>query len=354
MGKKVADWYHYSGAIHIHTTDSDGTKTLEEVAELGREVGLDFMMFTDHMTMGNRERGGEGFYGDTAVLIGYEHNDLDDWHHYLLFESPGVYPDKMSPAEYVAAGADDGALGILAHPDEIRDRLEEYPPYPWKDWSVDRFDGLELWNQMSEWMEKLTRFNKLAMSLSPRKSMVGPTERLLQKWDELNMSRRVVGVAGVDAHAFPIKVGPFMIEIFPYKVHFKSLRTNLILREPMSKDFEKAKKQIYDAIRECRVYNSNVRWGNADNFQFYAASGKDKAASGEEIELSPDACLHVKLSSKAAIKLIHNGTVMLETISDRLKCRIKSPGLYRVEAHKRKRGWIFSNHIRVKQTRSTT
>ncbi len=181
MPRKMGDWYSYTGAIHMHTTESDGTKPIEEVIAIGQRAGLEFMMFTDHMNLVNRDNGHEGIYGDTLVVIGYEHNDLADEHHYLLFDTPGVYPEHMTPREYVAAGAADNAIGILAHPDEIRDRLEEYPAYPWRDWAVEGYTGIELWNQMSEWMEKLTKYNKLLMSLSPRKSMIGPTDADSQK-----------------------------------------------------------------------------------------------------------------------------------------------------------------------------
>ena len=231
--RKVGDYFQYSGAVHIHTTESDGTKVVEDVIAIGRDAKLDFMMFADHMTLSNRENGHEGLYGDMLVVIGYEHNDEADEHHYLLFDSPKVYPNEMKAAEYVTAGANDKALGILAHPDENRTSLEQYPPYPWRDWNAVGFNGIEIWNQMSEWMEKLTRYNKLPMSLSPRKSMVGPTDRILKIWDEYNIKEKMVGIAGVDAHAFPVHIGPMTIEIFPYKVHFKCLRTHVILLEKM-------------------------------------------------------------------------------------------------------------------------
>ncbi|MFQ5453440.1 MAG: histidinol-phosphatase [Candidatus Zixiibacteriota bacterium] len=347
MTNKVGDWFVYTGAFHIHTTESDGTKPLKEVIAIGREVGLDFMMFADHMTLSNRNNGGEGFYGKTLVTIGYEHNDVNDNHHYLLFESPRVYPREMDVKEYVASGADDNALGILAHPDEIRYKLKEHPAYPWIDWSANGFNGIELWNQMSEWMEKLTRYNKLIMSLSPRKTMLGPTERILKKWDELNMTRKVVGIAGVDAHAFPVRVGPFKVEIFPYKVHFKSLRLHILLPEKMSDDFITAKKQVYDAFRDCRVFFSNMRWGTADNFEFFAQSNSEKIVCGGHLPLEKDLQIVVKLPSKAVVKIIHNGQKILQAETDNIEYKVLKKGIYRVEAWKGKRGWIFSNHIRI-------
>ncbi len=347
MSKRVGKWYYYAGAIHVHTTESDGTRSLEEVVELGRQVGLDFIMFADHMTLSNRDNGKEGFYGDTLAVVGYEHNDLDDKHHYLIFGSPRVYSQDLTPRDYVATGAADGAVGIMAHPDEIRSKLVEYPPYPWQDWEVEGYTGIELWNQMSEWMEKLTRFNKLLMSFSPRKSMVGPTDRILKKWDELNMVRKTAGIASVDAHAFPVKVGPFTVEIFPYKVHFRTLRTYVIMDRPMAKDLAVAREQLFEAIRQCQLFFANVRWGDAAGFEFYVTDGSVKATCGGEVRWTEDTYLHVKLPARATVRLIHNGQKVLETFTDRLEYKAPQEGIYRVEAWKGKRGWIFSNHVRV-------
>lgn len=347
MGYCLNNRHYYTGAIHIHTTESDGTKTLEEVVALGQEVRLDFMMFTDHMTLTNRAAGKEGWHDKTLVVVGYEHNDLQDNHHYLIFQSPKVYDAEMKAAEYVRAAADDNALGIMAHSDEIRDRSSQHRPYPWKDWSVERFNGLELWNQMSEWMEKLTPFNKPLMAFSPRKSMVGPTERILKKWDELNQVRKVAGVASVDAHAFPIKVWPGTVEIFPYKVHFRCLRTYLILDQPLSDDFETAKSQLYGAIRDCRLFFANIRWGDPKGFEFSIRNATTQVMAGEAIGLDDQTKLKISLPRSATIKIVGNGRQLAETKTEKLEYTVTQSGVYRVEVWRKKRGWIFSNHIRV-------
>jgi hypothetical protein len=347
MAEQVGNWYHYSGAVHIHTTASDGTLPLAEVIAIGRKVGLDFMLFTDHMGLANREAGGEGIHGNTLVLIGYEHNDPEDNNHYLVFQSPGVYPENLSTREYVSAARRDGAIGIVAHPIEKRPRTGKYPPYPWLEWVVDDFDGLELWNQMSEWMEKLTPYNQLLMAVSPRKAMTSPPPDALRLWDELNLRRRYVGLAGVDAHGFRVRIGPFTKRIFPYKTHFHCLRTHVILAEPMSSDLETARQQFYDALRGCRVFISNKRWGVADRFQFLASSGGKTAVAGEDISYTDDTLISVHLPAVATLRLIHNGQTLIETHSDQLEHKVVSAGLYRVEAWKGNRGWIFSNHIRI-------
>ncbi|MEE8576736.1 MAG: histidinol-phosphatase [candidate division Zixibacteria bacterium] len=347
MTEKIGKYYYYSGVVHVHTTESDGTKPLSELTTIANKADLDFMLVSDHMNLNNRGRNLEGFYGKLLVLVGYEHNDINDENHFLIFGSPKVYPSEMSPAEYVAAVRNDGALGIMAHPDETRNRMVKYPPYPWTDWSVDDVDGIELWNQMSEWMEKLTPSNRLAMAFSPRKSMVGPTDRLLAKWDTINAQRKCVGIASADAHAFPIPIGPFKVEIFPYKVHFRALRTHLLLREELSRDFHSARDQIYAALRDCRAYLSNMRWGNAETFEFWAVSPQRSVTMGGQIEHTDGVTLKVKLQDSATIKLVGNGKVIAQTVSDRLEYSVETDGIYRVEAWKGKRGWIFSNHIRI-------
>jgi hypothetical protein len=347
MDKKSARWHCYSGVIHVHTTESDGTKTIEEVAAIGQEVGLDFMMFADHMTLSNREQGRERFYGDTLVTVGYEHNDPDDNNHYLIYGSPSVYPSQFSAAQVVAAAGSDRALGIIAHPDEVRDRSGKYPPFPWTDWSVTQFDGIELWNQMSEWMERLKPYNQLLMAFSPRKSMVGPPAETMRRWDEINLRRKCAGVAAVDAHAFPIQVGPFRVEIFPYKVHFRSLRTYVLLPEPLSRDLVTAKGQLFEAIRDCRVFFANLRWGDAGGFLFEASNGQEHAVSGGRLQKHEGAVLDVTTPARARIEIVRNGKPVCRVTHSRLSYRVTEPGLYRVEVRKWNRGWIYSNHIRI-------
>jgi len=345
--RKSGDQYEYTGCIHIHTTDSDGTKSLEEVAEIASSLGLDFILVSDHMSLKNRIEGKEGYYGNTLVLVGYEHNDTDDCNHYLIFGSREVLPKDLKPADYVSLARQQGALGIIAHPDEVRPRLGKYPSYPWLAWEADGFDGVEIWNQMSEWMENLKPYNKIKMVFSPRRFMRSPTGRILQKWDDLNKTKKIAGLGAIDVHGFPYRVGPIRITIFPYKVQFKSLRTHLLLSEPLSKDVATASKQIYDAIRDCRAFVSNYRWGDASGFKFQATRGDTIVLSGGSLNSFQDATLNVITPGTGIIRIVRNSHIILEEKSDDLEYKLKKDGIYRVEVYKGERGWIFSNHIRI-------
>ena len=344
---KSGSYYEYQGCIHIHTTDSDGTKPIDEVTEIASDTGLDYILVSDHMTLKSRKAGKEGYFRNTLVLIGYEHNDQDEINHYLLFETDDVLPADMTPQEYVAEGKRQGALGIIAHPDEIRPRHGRYPSYPWLAWDAVGFDGIEIWNQMSEWMENLSSMNWLKMLFSPRKSLESPTDRILRQWDEMNKDRKVAGLGAIDVHAYPYRAGPFRITIFPYKVQFKSLRTHILLPEMLSRDVNHAKKQVFDAIKGCRAFVTNYRWGDGSGLQFGARRGSSEVICGGRLDSFEDSLIYVKCPAVARIKLIGDSEVILEVKGDYLEYKPIQNGLYRVEVYKNGKGWIFSNHIRI-------
>jgi len=337
-------WHEYVGVSHIHTTDSDGSKPISEIIKIGQEIGLDFLFFSDHMTLRSLQLGLEGWHEKTFVLIGYEIHDQTNKNHYLAFDMNEVLSCELTPQEYVKEINQKGGLGIIAHPDETR-VLPQFPPYPWTAWDAEGFDGIEIWNQMSEWMEGINRLNQLKMFVSPRKALRSPTPKILRIWDELNQKRKIFGISGVDVHAHPYRIGPFKLIIFPYKVQFKSLRTHLLLDTPLSSDNQIAKKQIIDAMKNCQLFISNYRWGDAKGFSFYAKSKNQIAKIGESISFSEDVTLIIKTPQKCQIRLLHNGTIVSESVGKNLEYSAKEPGIYRVEAYVHKKGWIFSNHI---------
>jgi len=335
------------GVIHIHSDYSDGSKSIEEIAAIGEKAGLDFLMFTDHNTLKPLHDGKQRFYGKTAVIIGYEIEDSNDENHYLAFGLDEILPRGLKAREYVKAVRDAGGLGIIAHPDEIRNSFPQYPSYPWTDREAEGFDGLEIWNHMSAWMENLKRINMLKMAITPRRSLRGPTARALALWDELANTRKVAGIGSADVHAHLYRRGPLRLTIFPYKVQFRSIRTHLLLDKPLSMDIIEARDQILSAIRNCRVFVSNFRWGEAAGFRFYAASGDNIFQTGNTVECSGNLSLFISSPVKTEIRLIKNGQVWTTLNGRSFEVPVSTPGVYRVELYIGRRGWVYSNHIRI-------
>ena len=355
--------YEYAGAVHIHSVYSDGTGKIEDIAKAAYDSDLDFILMTDHNTLKPKDDGYEKWLNGVMVLIGYEVNDMANKNHYLTFgidEVIGSYQElpngelgcKLSASEYVKQIKDKGGIGFLAHPDEERSHLPEHPPYPWIEETND-FTGIEIWNHMSEWIEGINEVNKIDIFLHQLKSERSLTVKPLKRWDYAAMTRHVTGIGGVDAHALKQNVlGFFEVEIFAYKVLFKSIRTHVLIDEPIIKNnqpaFEKDKLKILTALKNGKCFAANYYNGNAKGFRFYAEfkgltcnMGDTITSNGENI------LLRALIPQECNVRLIHNGTMINETRSMNASWDVKEKGIYRVECWIGDRGWIFSNHIRV-------
>ncbi len=342
--------HEYVGVIHIHSTYSDGTRPIPEIAHIASEVSLDFLMFTDHNTLQPKRDGMEGWYNGVLISTGYEINDADDLNHYLTFGLDRELPQHLKPAEYVKEVDQQGGFGVIAHPDEKRSAIKAFPPYPWTVWDSDKFHGIEVWNQMSEWMEGLTHFNKYWRIFHPRRSIIGPMPETLEKWDIVNQRRKVVGIGGVDAHGHKYKLwGLFQITVFRYKVLFKTIRTHILTEKAFAGEggHEIDLKNLYQSLRDCRCFISNYYCGDAKGFRLQAENRREKVEIGGELKFDKYTHLHVNLPKSAVVHLIRNGHKIAVQKGDSLVFDINEPGFYRVEAFYFERPWILSNHIRI-------
>ncbi|MHB8931545.1 MAG: CehA/McbA family metallohydrolase domain-containing protein, partial [Melioribacteraceae bacterium] len=249
---------------------------------------------------------------------------------------------------------DAGGIGFIAHPNEKRSSMKEHPAYPWTEWNTDDFTGIEIWNHMSEWMEGLTEQNKYNYFLHPLKSISAPQSDTLELWDKLNLKRKVVGIGGIDAHAHKVNVFGFVeMEVFPYKVLFKSIRTHLLLKDELKISTEPsvinlAKKQIYNALEEGRCFISNSYHGDAKGFRFFAEEGKNTYQMGDTVPLVNDLKLQIVTPKEnVKIKIIKNGEEIFSSNSSILQFLVKETGIYRAEVYLNQNAWIFSNHIRI-------
>ena len=346
--------FEYVGVIHVHSIFSDGTGTVHEIAEAANEVNLDYLILTDHNTLRALNEGYEKWHGDTLLLVGVEINDRQNKNHYLAMNVKKTFSTRLKAKEYVRLVKEEGGIGFMAHPFEERQNLPQYPPYPWEEWDTDDFTGIEIWNHMSEWMENLTEENKLQLALHPLKYIIAPSKKALSKWDEIAQRRPVTAIGGVDAHAHKVNVlGLFEFEIFPYKVLFKSIRTHVLLDNPLKKTtfshgIEKAKASIYKALENGSCFISNYYHGDARGFRFFAETENGKFEQGATIFYRNDIKLVATLPEQAEIRLIANGKEILRKQKTAfLEFTVTFPGVYRVEVYKREKGWIFSNHIRI-------
>lgn len=342
--------HEYVGVIHIHSTYSDGSRTIPEIAAIARDVELDFLLMTDHNTLQPKRDGLEGWYNGVLVGIGYEINDANDLNHYLAFNMENEAPDTVHPEVYVEQVKKAGGFGIIAHPDEKRKAIKEFPPYPWNLWDSPDFDGIEIWNQMSEWMEGLTHFNKYWRAVNPRRTVISPMRETLEKWDRVRTKRKVVGVGGVDAHGHIYKLwGLFKVIIFRYKILFKSIRTHILTDTALmpSENHEEDLQNLYRNLLDCRAFISNFYCGDARGFRFRAENSRETAEIGGELKLDDQTHFHISIPQTATTKLFRNGIHLASQKGRDLVFEVTEKGIYRVEVYYFDRPWIFSNHISI-------
>jgi len=338
----------------MHSKFSDGSGDVREIATIANESGLDFIVLTDHNTLRAKDEGFEGFYGKTLLIVGCEINDKENRNHYLALGIDKTFSTRLPAAEYVKAVKEAGGIGFIAHPHEKRNSMEEHPPYPWTEWEIEDFTGIEIWNHMSVWMENLTEQNKYQSFVHPLRSIEHPPEETLQVWDKLNLKRKVTAIGGIDAHAHRVNLlGFFEVEVFPYKVLFKSIRTYVLLNERIepTDDPHKRKyfeKLILEALRDGRSYVANYYHGDATGFRFFAESEGVTYTMGDTVPYEHKVHLRVLIPTHhSELRLIHNGSVIDETIGSDVGFVVRKKGVYRVEVYHQGKSWIYSNHIRV-------
>jgi len=348
-------FYGLRGNLHMHTCLSDGTKTLEELAHAAGKAGLDFIVITDHNVY---TPGADGWIGNTLVLVGEEVHDPSrelQSSHTLCFniqeDVAGYGADPQQLMDIVAA---QGGFAFLAHPYE-RD-VAAFLPEPnisWRDWDVDGYVGIELWNYMSEFKAALKgKADAVLYAYMPALAISGPYPEALQKWDELLRKRRVSALGGSDAHGTVYHLGPLSRVVQPYEYLFRCINTHLLSKEPLNGDLEHDKMVVYDALAAGRGFVGYERPGSVDGFTFWARSGQEEATMGETLTLENTVELRVTTPARARLRLLRNGKVIAQAHDGHLALFTHSPGIYRVEAYRRhagrQRGWIFGNPIYVR------
>ena len=104
-----------SCVVHLHSTHSDGTGTVPEIARAAARAGADVVLLTDHDTMAARRLGEEGWYGDVLLLAGDEISPPSN--HYLAFGiDEHVRYRGLDACGVARAVRDAGGFGFAAHP----------------------------------------------------------------------------------------------------------------------------------------------------------------------------------------------------------------------------------------------
>jgi hypothetical protein len=248
-----------AGAYHIHTTRSDGHGDRRDVAAAARRAGLQFVILTDHGD-GTRPPDPPEYIDGVLVLDAVEIST--DGGHYVALDMPRApYPLGGAADTVVEDVARLGGFGIAAHPDSPK------PALRWTDASLP-VDGIEWLNADSEWRdESRTRLVRVGLGylLRPGPALAMMLDRpvTLERWDRQSRGRRLIAVAGVDAHGGvgrrvedPNRTLFGTVGIPSYYASFRTFTNRVVLDRPLSGEPAADRRALFGGIRMGRVYTT--------------------------------------------------------------------------------------------------
>lgn len=167
---KQEKWY--KGDLHMHSTHSDGSFSIEQVMENAKKAGLDYIAITDHNTFSQNRA-----YKPLEKLVVIEGVELTTYHGHVNFWghpkpiSHFACHSKEDMDHYIAEGRANGAMVSVNHP---------FHTESWN-YGMERYDFqyMEIWN--GPWS--------------------AANQQAVDWWHEqLCKGKRIVAVGGSDTH----------------------------------------------------------------------------------------------------------------------------------------------------------
>jgi predicted metal-dependent phosphoesterase TrpH len=331
--------------VHCHSTCSDGTGTVAEIAAAAARAGADAVLLTDHDSLEALRRGHQRWHSTVLVAVGLEVSPLGR-NHYLAFGlTEEIDHAGMTPAEIVRTVAEAGGIGFAAHPfSEGSPRFARARGMPFDVLDAPEMTGVELWSWVTDTAERLGSLREAAAFVArPERVVERPPERNLAAWDALCAQRPVVALGGIDAHQIGVRVGGRVpLRLMGYHRSFRHLRTHVLLDRPVSGDAARDVAAVYAALGAGRCYLAVDSLAPARGFRF----------AGMGSEVAAPFALSAHVPRPAELRLLCGGRLLLETYGVALDFVAEEPGAYRVEAllpaYGRQRMWIISNPAYVR------
>ncbi len=345
--------------LHMHTRYSDGAGSHRDIALAALKSGIDVVIITDHNV---RVQGIDQYVRDgrrrVLVLAGEEVHDrarLPQKDHMLILgASQELAPLGDNPAALIKSAAKAGGYSFLAHVHDPAAPAFGESDISWENWSIAEYTGLELWNGLSELKAHVpTRLHGIFYAFFPAFLPHGPAPAAILRWDRLLGERRVVAIAGSDAHALRMRMGPLKRTVFPYAYHFSTVNTHVLLRGNLTGNVGSDRGVVHGALAAGNCFIGCDLPAPTRGFRFTAHGPQSEAIMGDEISGRGGVVLQTRLPSYAELALMRDGRVAHRAAhAQALTYMATEPGVYRVEAHRRylgrRRGWIFSNPIYVR------
>lgn len=346
------------GAFHIHTTRSDGALDKASAAAAAARAGLQFAVFTEHGD-GTEPVDPPVYIDGVLCLEGVEISTNGGHYIALGLGAPAPYPLGGEADTVVEDVARLGGFGIVAHPFSARGELA------WADWNAP-MDGLELFNLDSEWRDEtrlhLSRavFGYLWRASGALLTLLDAPVPVLRRWDEMTARRRVVGLAGHDAHGgFGAETGGARgrrVHAPSYEAAFETFSIHVAVDEMDRSNPGRAGAALLRSLRDGRAFTAIDALAAPAGLAFIARAGERSAGIGEVIAPSAGPIrfsVRSLVPDGATTVLVRNGRPVARSPGGILDHESSESGAYRVEIHVDAAPgsppvpWLISNPIYV-------
>ncbi|MGD8537396.1 MAG: CehA/McbA family metallohydrolase [Candidatus Aminicenantes bacterium] len=333
--------YEVTGVFHIHSTFSDGRRSIEEIAGYASAQSLDFAVITDHGSPNHESLRSEGWTKGVLVLCGSELSENRGHLVAVGFKIPSSsFSHKAEEAVHQINAL--GGFTVIAHP---------YSKVQWSWGPAADYGGIEIISADSMLRQSLplSLLYIPALAINPKfaflKVLERPEKNLL-KWDSLNESQHIYGYYSTDAHLL-------------YRALFAALHLHIPLSKPLSREFECAKKQVLQSLRRGNFYSAVDGAAGARGFRFWAEQEGNVIPMGSVAPAGSKTSFYATMPVGVAFeaRLLRDGDPVFQSQDQTWTYAVsESAGTYRVEVYLREKTpikkdipWILSNPIFLKE-----
>jgi len=377
----------YRGMMHNHTELShDSMVSEEEILGVLKQCDLDFIFKSDHYVDGKADYslGWKGLHDGKLFVRGYE---MDEGFMPWGMPDDTVFKSGDDPYEVAEKIGEAGGVLFYAHCEE--NRL----------WNLDQLTGVEIYNIHSDVKDEdykallpdiLLSINKYP-DQAIRLIFDRPTP-FLERLDDLNRTRKIVGIAANDAHqnqgvrfiytakdtllvketggeaekfdlkefdlnffsrlALRMLPGPlqrgaelYRLQLDKYDTAARYVNTHILAKALTEED-------LVESLRAGRVFVAFDAIADARGFVWLAQGSAGKAGMGDAIPFAPEVRLKAAAPHKCRFTVIRDGQPVGEKqIGYNAEFTPPGPGKYRVECELEILGewtpWIYSNYLEL-------
>ncbi len=354
-----------------------------EILRVLQGTEVDFICLSDHCTDGRADFSAQwrGLHEGKLFIPGFEMRDG-----FMPFGVAGgvVLSNRTESATLARQIVEAGGVLFYAHPEEPRD------------WERPELTGMEIYNIHVDFkrypggVRRLLPQVILNLSRYPDQLYYHAFSRpvaFLERWDALNRTRSIAGIAGNDCHQNvgvrgfylgdgrirvedtspetlkefrlnwatrplarlwfgPLEPGRrlFQVQLDPYERSARFVNTHVLagdLSEPA----------ILDALRAGRAFVGFNVIADSRTFRWFGSDGARQAVMGEALPFSGGTRLHARSPVPCRFTIVKDGAAVQQQEGRTLDWAPPGPGKYRVEAELEVLGewvpWVYANPVRL-------